>query len=160
MLFLFRNLDKNLYDLYYILITLIKFIRPIMGSCADPHFRKNKTPGVIIIFVSIIALNGCAFTAPGKDDISEIIPATGTFISVNTVAVSRVADPPLVDRQLNRARQPDMFTNDRGWLSRPRGYVGLGSASPPSRRKRRSPAGGDAAERYKCRGHQRRQSQR
>lgn len=77
-------------------------------------------------------MSGCAPTTPDNDHISEIIPVTVTFVSVNAVAARRVAEPLLVDRQPSRPRQPDMFTNDSAWSSRPRGYVRLASPRPPA----------------------------
>ena len=85
----------------------------------------------VIIIGVIIMLNGCASTTPDNDHIADIIPVSGPFVPVNAVAVRRVADPPLVDGQPSRPRQPNMFTNGSGWRSKPRGYVRLDPPKPP-----------------------------
>lgn len=69
----------------------------------------RSTKVVIVLFLLLAA---CSSTPPDNDHIAPIIPVTGPFVPVNAVAVQRVADPPLADRQPSRPRQPDMFTNE------------------------------------------------
>jgi Ca-activated chloride channel family protein len=59
-----------------------------------------------------LLLCACRSTPPDNDHIAPIIPATGPFVPVNAVAAQRLAEPPLIDRQPSRPRQPDMFTNE------------------------------------------------